>query len=135
MVNLVTNPREDLELDLELVLSEVEGIIGQANEIRRAKLESVLQERGLPSEYIDASNVTAMMERLGMLASIPSTDYVISGVPIEVGPFFCDSGKGDWEFQDGVFPNPDFFPEICQKSILPGQTESFFPFQNCSVSG
>jgi hypothetical protein len=49
-------------------------LIDQANQITKDRLRSTLGDRGLPSRYFDADNITNMMFVLGALPNFPNVD-------------------------------------------------------------
>ena len=73
VIDLITNPREDLSMAVSD--TAVTGpLIDQANQITKDRLRSTLGDRGLPSRYFDADNITNMMFVLGALPNFPNVD-------------------------------------------------------------
>lgn len=130
LIDLIENPQEHFAMALDYTANtNLTRVVNEAESIRKEKLSSVVADRGIePTESVDE-----MSHALQAAPTFPETDLCVSlGSGVKLGP---------WECQGEFFPAKDgfdgcgFTPDACQKTILPGNSDSFYPFQNCSIGG
>jgi hypothetical protein len=125
VIDLSVNPSEDLGRKLDSSSNITQEIIKAASAILLTTVQSVLEDRSLST----SQNVVEMLNLLSATPNYPQVDICLSE-KVPMGPFFCDGIEYPMEIRS----NCGLLPEACQQSILPGQSESFYPFDNCTVS-
>jgi hypothetical protein len=126
VIDLSVNPSEDQDRKLDSSSNITQEIIKVASAIVLTTVQSVLEDRNLST----SQDVTEMLSLLGGTPNYPEVDLCMGEKTGKRGPFFCDGIEFPRETRTGC----DLLPETCQQEILPGQSESFYPFNNCSVS-
>jgi Sulfatase/C-terminal region of aryl-sulfatase len=87
VIDLSTNPNEDFENALDSSNTATKEIVAGASAIRLRTVQSVLQDRNLPT----SQNVTEMLSLLEATPNYPQVDLCLAeGVSLPLGPYVCN---------------------------------------------